>query len=120
MLKRYAIWDKKTQIITPVLEVLSPAQWIERYPAAALSNLTVVCSAGEINGGFFGVLSQMVSSYESQGCDFSECHTDEEKLQAIEDFEDALSAMSSEPSAEERIAAALEYQIIAAMEDTEV
>lgn len=110
MAKRYAIWDKETPIITPIMEVLTPEQWVERYPVAKLDSITVVCSAGEINGGFFGTLGQMVQMYEAQGCDFSACTTDEEKLEAIEAFEDAINTPSTEPTAEERIAAALEYQ----------
>lgn len=109
-LKRYAIWDKKTPIITPIMEVLTPEQWMARYPAAALDSVTVVCSAGEINGGFFGTLGQMMHAAESRGWDFSSCTTDEERLEAYETFEDAQNATSDEPTAEERIAAALEYQ----------
>lgn len=114
MLKRYAIWDKQTTIITPIFEVLSPEEWMERYPVASVPSITVVCSAGEINGGFFGTLGQMVQMYEGMGCDFSACTTDEEKLEAIEAFEDAMNTPSNEPSAEERIAAALEYQNLTA------
>ena len=110
MAKRYAIWDKKTPIITPIYEVLTPEQWMERYPAAAIESVTVVCSAGEVNGGFFGTLSQMVAMYEAEGADFSECTTAEEKLEVIEAFEDLMNTPSDEPTAEERIAAAMEYQ----------
>lgn len=91
-MKRYAIWDKETPIITPIYEVLTPAQWIERYPVAGLDSVTVVCSAGEINGGFFGTLGQMVAMYEAQGCDFSACTTAEEKLAAIEAFDETREA----------------------------
>ena len=108
-LKRYAIWDKQSLIITPVGEVLSPEQWKERYPIAGLNNITVVCGAGEINGSFFGTLGQMVQMYEAQGADFSEVTTDIEKLEIIEAFEDAMNQPSDESSPEERIAAALEY-----------
>ena len=58
-MKRYAIWNKRDPVITPVGEVLTAQQWIARYPAAGLESITVVCSAGEINGGFFGTLGQM-------------------------------------------------------------
>lgn len=109
-MKRYAIWDKVSPIITPIGEVLSAEQWIARYPVAGVSSITVVCGAGEINGSFFGTLGQMVQMYEAQGADFSACVSDEDKLQVIEDFEDAMNAPSTDPSAEERIAAALEYQ----------
>ena len=95
-MKRYAIWDKQTLIITPIMEVLTPEQWIERYPVAGLEHITVICSAGEINGGFFGTLGQLVEVYESQGCDFSACATAEEKLAAIEAFDDAKEIAAKE------------------------
>lgn len=128
MAKRYAIWDKKTPIITPIFEVLTPEQWMERYPAAGLDSVTVVCSAGEINGGFFGTLNQMVQMYEGQGCDFSVCSTDEEKLETMEAFEDARNAPNPEAKANEEltaaslasIAASLEYQNLITLEDVEV
>ena len=110
MAKRYAIWDKKTTIITPIFEVFTPEQWMERYPVARIDSITVVCAAGEVNGAFFGTLGQMVQTYTAMGCDFSACTTDEEKLEAIEAFEDAMNTPSTDPTAEERIAAALEYQ----------
>lgn len=120
MTKRYSIWDKQTTIITPIFEVLTPEQWIERYPVAAIPTITVVCGAGEINGSFFGTLGQMVQQYEAIGCDFSECTTDEEKLEVIEAFEDMMNAPSDEPTTDERIAAALEYQVMASLPDEEV
>lgn len=110
MLKRYGIWDKKSVVFTPIGEVLTPAQWIDRYPMAGVEGVTVVCAAGEINGAFFGTLGQMVHTYEAMGADFSGCTTAEEKLAVIEAFEDMLNTPSTEPTAEERIAAAMEYQ----------
>lgn len=117
MLKRYAIWDKQSPVITPIGEVLSAADWINRYPIAELPNITVVCSAGEINGGFFGTLGQMVQMYEAQGADFSEATTDEEKLEVIEAFEDEMNTPDLTPTPEERMAAALEYQVLSSMPD---
>ena len=120
-MKRYAIWDKVSPILTPIGEVLTAAQWIQRYPIAGIDSITVVCGAGEINGAFFGTLGQMVQMYEAQGADFSACTTAEEKLEVIEAFEDATnSATSDEPTAEERIAAALEYQVMASLPDEEI
>lgn len=119
-MKRYAIWNKVDPIITPIGEVLSAEQWISRYPVAGIPSITVVCGAGEINGAFFGTLGQMVQMYEAQGADFSKCETDEDKLEVIEAFEDAMNAPSTEASAEERIAAALEYQVMASLPDEEV
>jgi hypothetical protein len=123
---RYAIWNKKDPIITPIGEVLTAEQWIQRYPVAGLSSITVVCSAGEINGAFFGTLGQMTNMYEDMGCDFSACATAEEKLAAIEAFDKArneasAAAMNEDPTAASlaSIAASLEYQNMMTLEDTE-
>lgn len=116
-LKRYAIWDKTSPIITPIGEVLTAEQWIARYPVAGVPSITIVCGAGDINGSFFGVLSQMVQMYTAQGADFSEAETDVEKLEVIEAFEDAQNAPDPTPTAEERIAAALEFQAMASLPD---
>ena len=127
-MKRYAIWNKQDLILTPIGEVLTAEQWIQRYPIAGVPSITVVCAAGEINGGFFGTLGQMVEMYTNMGCDFSTCETPEEKLAAIEAFEDAreaeakaaAEAKANEISTEERIAAALEAQVLMSMPDEEV
>lgn len=107
---RYAIWNKTDAILTPIGEVLSAEQWIARYPIAGVSTIKVVCAGGEINGAFFGTLGSMVEMYEKQGCDFSACESDQDYLDAIEAFEDEMNKPSTEPTAEERIAAAMEYQ----------
>ena len=125
-MKKYAIWNKKDPILTPIGEVLTAEQWIERYPVAGVQSITVVCAGGEINGAFFGTLGQMVDMYTKQGCDFSTCETAEDKLAAIEAFEDAREAEAAEAAAAaaeqeaanaERTAAALEA--IAAGQTTE-
>lgn len=118
-MSRYAIWDKHSPILTPIGEVLSAEQWIDRYPIAGVETIKVVCGGGEINGAFFGTLGQMVEMYQKNGCDFSACKTDQDKLDAIEAFEDAMNAPSDEPSTDERIAAALEYQVMASLPDAE-
>ena len=114
---RYAIWDKISPIITPIGEVLTAAQWKARYPVAGIETIKVVCASGEINGAFFGTLNQMKDLYSKQGCDFSNCVEDQDYLDAIEAFEDAMNAPSTEPSTDERIAAALEYQVMASLPD---
>lgn len=117
MATRYAIWDKQSTIITPIGEVLTSEEWIGRYPVAGVPTVTVVCSAGEVNGAFFGTLGQMVQMYEAQGADFSEATTDEEKLEVIEAFEDEMNAPDLTPTPEERMAAALEYQALSNLPD---
>lgn len=126
-MNRYAIWNKKDPILTPIGEVLTAEQWIQRYPIAGVETITVICAAGEINGGFFGTLGQMVELYKKQGCDFSACVTAEDKLTAIEAFEDdreasakaAAEEAANAISTDERIAAALEAQVLMSMPDEE-
>ena len=93
---RYAIWNKKDPILTPVGEVLTAEQWIERYPIAGVEHITVVCAGGEINGAFFGTLGSMTETYAKEGCDFSSCVTEEDKIEAIEAFEDRRAAEAAE------------------------
>lgn len=95
-MNRYAIWNKKDPVLTPIGEVLTAEQWIERYPIAGVESITVVCAGGEINGAYFGTLGQMVEMYTKAGCDFSACETAEDKLNAIEAFEDAREAEAAE------------------------
>lgn len=126
-MKRYAIWNKVDPIITPIGEVLTAEKWIERYPVAGVPSITVVCAAGEINGGFFGTLGQMVQMYEAQGADFSACSTAEDKLGVIEAFEDAMNTPDPNAVSNEEltatslasIAASMEYQNMMTLDDVE-
>lgn len=135
-MKKYAIWNKSDPILTPIGEVLTAEKWVERYPIAGAESITVVCAAGEINGAFFGTLGQMVDMYTKQGCDFSVCETAEDKLAAIEAFEDAreadqvamAKAQAEATAANEEltavslasIAASMEYQNMLTLDDVEV
>ena len=119
-MSRYAIWNKTDRILTPIGEVLTAEQWIARYPLAGIESIKVVCGGGEINGAFFGTLGSMVEAYTKRGCDFSSCETDQDKLDAIEAFEDAMNTPDETyVSTDERIAAALEAQVMMSMPDEE-
>lgn len=109
---RYAVWNKTDKIITPVGEVLSPEQWIERYPVAEV--LKTVCAGTTINGAFFGVFDQMVEMYQGMGCDFNGCESDQDFLDAIEAFEDAQNAPAETLAVNDqtRIADALEDLVV--------
>lgn len=135
-MSKYAIWNKKDPILTPVGEIFTAEKWIARYPIAALDNITIVCGGGEINGSFFGTLGAMVEIYEQQGCDFSTCVTAEDKITAINAFDDEkekktieearakaeAEAMNAELNATSlaSIAASMEYQNMLTLEDMEV
>ena len=126
-MNKYAIWNKQDNIITPIGEVLTPEQWIERYPVAGVESVTVLCAAGEINGAFFGTLGSMVDMYERQGADFTKCTTAEEKLAVIEAFDEEIEqAQKAAVSNEEltatslaSIAASMEYQNMLTFDDVE-
>lgn len=111
--KRYVIWDEVSQVITPIGEVLSAEQWMDRYPMAKLDGLQLVVAGGQVNGAFCGVYSEMVDMYERMGCDFSGCTTQQEHLDAIEAFEDARNNQSSDAVPDQtRIADALEDMVV--------
>lgn len=117
---KYKIWNKKDEVYTPNGKVFSAEQWMAQYPIARKDNITILCAAGEINGAFFGTLNALVERYEDRGVDFSDCKTSEEKLAKIEQYEkeqDELAKKEAEEAAnkvtaEDRIAAALEYNNI--------
>ena len=113
---RYKLWDRVSQIITPSGEVFSPEEWVEKHPVARV--LDTICGAGEVNGNVFAVYSQFKEMYERMGCDFTECETAQECLNAIEEFEDARNEISV-VSDQTRIADALEDLVVLSMPDEE-
>ena len=112
MAKRYAIWDKVSDIYTPVGEKLTPDQWIARYGWINAPGAVPVVAAGLINGALVDELNQMKGRCEQMGATFDEGLSNEQLLDAIEAWEDEQrnKKTEAEPTAEERIAAALEYQ----------
>lgn len=118
MARRYKIWDKQEPIYTQVGEVLTPEQWISRYPIINKPGVVPIVAAGEINGGYSGTLGQLKQIAEFSGAAFDESLTNEELLEAIEDFEDEqAAAAASYVPAEERTAAALEFLAMTSLPD---
>jgi hypothetical protein len=108
---RYKIWDKQEPIYTPVGEVFTAQQWLDKWPWAKLPNTKCVISAGPINGAVMGEFSSFVEQYKKMGCPIDDAMTDEEILQAIEDFED--NPPEPEPTIEERAIALEEFKAMA-------
>lgn len=119
-MSRYVIWDKTSNVYTPSGVKFTAEQWIEKYPIAEVESVKVICSGGAVNGAVFGIFSEWVDMYTKAGCDFSACETDQDYLDAIEAFEDEMNAPSTEPTVEERTAAALEYIAMSSLPDEEV
>ena len=117
---KYQIWDKQSNVFTPIGENLTPEMWIARYGWIANPVAVPVIADGVINGAFIGELSEMKKAYERMGAVFTEGISNEELLAEIEAFEDSMNAPRTEISTEERIAAALEAQVMMSMPDEEV
>lgn len=117
-MKRYQIWDKTTNVYTPSGEEFTPDQWIERYAWIKNPAAVPVISYGMINGGYIGELNQMKDTCIGMGATFDDSLSNEEILEKIEEFEDNYKPEeSATPSAEERIASALEAQVMLSMPD---
>ena len=117
-MRQYKIWDKTETIYTPAGELLTPGQWLSRYPWANAPGAVPVVAAGPVNGGFMGELSMMRQLAERNGAVFDDGLADEALLEAIEEFE--TRPAPAEPSAEERTAAALEFLAMNSLPDQEV
>lgn len=123
---KYQIWDKISDVITPTMEVFTPVQWAERYPAANIDGIDLVIAAGNINGAFCQEYTSFISFYEND-VDFSQCETRQECIDLINEFEiqrqQAMNQQAQEaantPSTDERIAAALEAQVMMSLSDSE-
>ena len=117
MTKRYQIWDKVSNVYTPSGNMYTAEEWINKYKWINIPGMVPVMSAGSINGALIDELHQMKSRYEQQGATFEDTLTDQQLLDAIEAFEDqrneeakiAAQEAAATPTAEERIAAAMEY-----------
>lgn len=112
---KYKFWDKQEYLITPTGEVLTPQQVFQRYPASQLPNIKYVIADQDINMAVFMEFGMMKESYKRLGVPITDDMTDEEVLNAISQWEE--NPPMPEPTAEERIAAALEFQNIMMLPD---
>lgn len=125
-MKKYKLWDKKEKIYTLGRDaqtgkmVWEASEYIEqRAPWAAEPDVKVVVSQGAVNGMVFMGLESMKKTYESMGLEIPDGVTDEQTLQLIEDFEALNNMADITPTAQERIAAAMEYQNLLTMDEEE-
>lgn len=116
---KYKIWNGIDTIYTLGKPFkFTPEQWKEKYAWCEIVPC-VISGEGAINGSFCMPYTDMIAIYAKQGCDFSNCTTEQEHLDAIEAFEDKMNEPSTEPTTDERIAAALEYQVMTSLPDAE-
>ena len=103
---RYAIYDGKSDVITPSGAQFTAKEWLDKFPWGRMTKMIV--GGGVINGSVALVFDDYVEQAKKRGCDLSDCTTDEEILAKIEDFEDNPPVVESEVSDQTRIADALE------------
>ncbi|WMJ82731.1 hypothetical protein ACS3UN_02205 [Oscillospiraceae bacterium LTW-04] len=117
MSKRYKIWNKSDIVKTRIGERLTPEEWMLRHPEAE-SEYPIVC-AGSINGDISDCMEDMLLRAEMAGFTTAltlSVDTAQTILDEIEAWEDVRAVqVASAISAEERTAAALEYQNLLTM-----
>lgn len=112
--KKYQIWDKTSDVYTPSGEVFTPQEWIERYQWVNNPNTHMIISAGTLNGSLCYEYWQTIEQYRGRGCDIPDSVTGDPNavIDLIEAFEEneqqEQREMAEIPSAEERIASAIE------------
>lgn len=110
---KYKIWNGTDTLITPIGEVLTAEQVKARYPASAVDGMRFVICDAPISLGVFMEYTQTKMHYKALGASITDGMTDREVLDAITAFEENPPA--AVPTADERIAAALEFQNLLAL-----
>jgi hypothetical protein len=120
-MKRYAIWDKASDIHTLGRDAETGKQhWTAREYIdthaqwADNPEIKVIVGGGAINGTVFMEFDATVEHYKRMGAEIEDSMSDAEVLAAIEEFEDRPPVQGA-PSPEERIAAALGFNNILQM-----
>lgn len=124
---KYVFWDKQSPIYTLGRDaetgkmVWDAQEYIDTHaPWAANPAVKVIVAGGPINGLLFMEFEATKATYIKMGLDIPDGLADEQILQLIEDFEDLNNMPEQTPTAQERIAAAMEYQNLMTMEDETV
>lgn len=113
-MSKYVFWNKQDTVYTPSGEEFTAEQWKDRYKWTKIPSVKVVMSGGIFNGGFIAEFNQFKDYYKKQGVTITDDMTDDQVLEAVETFENQ--PVEAEPTAEERIAAALEFQNLNSLE----
>lgn len=108
MAKRYVLWDKTSSVRTPSFEVFTAEEWKNRHPIAKEEDSVIVLANSYFNGGLIAELHQLIEIAESRGATFAEGLSDQELLDAIEQFEEEYAA-AQQAAAEEAAAKELDY-----------
>lgn len=115
---RYKIWNGTDDIYTLTGEVFTPEQWREQHKWLSIPGAKMIIAADSIfNGAVAMEFTQTKSTYKRIGASITDDMSDDEVLAAIEQYEDNPPITVASPT--ERIAAALEAQVMMSEDDVE-
>ena len=114
---KYKIWNKTDNLVTPTGKVLTPQEVFQKYPAAAMEGMKYIIADQPISMAVFMEFESTKNAYKQMGVPITDDMTDQEVLDAISAWEENPPA--PEPTAEERIAAALEFQNLNSLPDVQ-
>lgn len=113
-MKVIKLWDNTKTYMYPNSSVATPERVMEDFPAVAVFPHAIETDENEQVLFAIENFAAMRSRYNIDAA-----LTNEEAIAAIQDIVNTPRIVDDTPSAEERIAAALEYQVMTSMEDVE-
>lgn len=114
---KYKLWNGTDTIYTPDGTQFTPEQWREQFSWLNIPGIKCIIADAPMNGAVCMEFEQTKTVYKSSGAKITDDMTDQEVLDAISEFEE--NPPITVASAEERIAAALEAQVMMAEDDVE-
>lgn len=114
---KYKLWNGTDTIYTPDGHQFTPEQWKEQFGWLNIPGVKCIVADAPINGAVCMEFEQTKTVYKSSGAKITDDMTDQQVLDTISEFEE--NPPITVASAEERIAAALEAQVMMAEDDVE-
>lgn len=115
---KYKIWNGTDTIYTPDGTQHTPEEWKNQFGWLNIPGIKCIIADAPLNGAVCMEFEQTKTVYKSSGAKITDDMTDQQVLDAISEFEE--NPPITVASAEERIAAALEAQVMMAEDDVVV
>ena len=112
---KYKFWNKSDKLYTPSGAVFTAEEYLAMNAWAGIDGVKCIIANAPINCAVFFEFGAYRDLCVKQGMVIPEGATDNEVLELISEWEDRV--VEPESTAEERIAAALEYQNLVSMDD---
>ncbi|HWP50091.1 MAG TPA: hypothetical protein VN626_00205 [Clostridia bacterium] len=109
MANRYKIWDRTSPVMTPAKKVFTSEEWLNQYTFfIERPEAVMVLANRDYDGAMCESLQFLKERCEEMGAQFAENLSNQELLDAIEQFENDLAA-AQQATAEEAAAKEAEY-----------